>query len=190
VKLLFFTIFSGVCGDVLRNILCEDKTPKAPRERIMQKKPFYAGGLRFSCTRCSSCCRYESGYVFLSQKDAFSLAAKLEMAYTEFIAMYCRWIPQGNGFESLSLREKSSLDCIFWEDGCTVYEHRPLQCRAFPFWEYLLSSRKSWQAAVADCPGAGKGSLHSGEEIEAWLRSQRAALIITRRTNEGFSLIK
>jgi Fe-S-cluster containining protein len=147
----------------------------------MQKKPFYADGIRFSCIRCSSCCRYESGYVFLSQKDVRSLAAKLEMAYTDFIETYCRWVPQGNGFERLSLKEKSSLDCIFWQEGCTVYEQRPLQCRAYPFWEHLLCSWENWQAASADCPGMGKGTLHAGEEIEAWLYSQRAELIISRR---------
>ncbi|MDR2094455.1 MAG: YkgJ family cysteine cluster protein [Treponema sp.] len=149
----------------------------------MQKKPFFTGGLRFSCTRCSSCCRYESGYVFLSQKDALSLAGKLKMTYTGFIETYCRWIRQGNGCEYLSLREKSSLDCIFWQEGCTVYEQRPLQCRAYPFWDSLLCSWENWQAASAGCPGMGKGSLHTGEEIEAWLRSQRVEPIVSRRAD-------
>jgi Fe-S-cluster containining protein len=147
----------------------------------MHKESFFAGGLRFSCARCSGCCRYESGYVFLSQKDAVCLVARLEMTYTEFIEAYCRWIPQGNGSEHLSLREKSSLDCIFWQDGCIVYEQRPLQCRAYPFWDSLLRSRENWQAASAGCPGMGKGSLHTGEEIEAWLHSQRAEPVVSRR---------
>ncbi|MDR3247725.1 MAG: YkgJ family cysteine cluster protein, partial [Treponema sp.] len=46
----------------------------------MAKQPFYANGLRFSCTRCSSCCRYESGYVFLSPEDVDVLAKAQDLA--------------------------------------------------------------------------------------------------------------
>ncbi|HQO67077.1 MAG TPA: YkgJ family cysteine cluster protein, partial [Spirochaetales bacterium] len=30
---------------------------------------FWHEGLRFECARCSACCRYEPGYVFLSADD-------------------------------------------------------------------------------------------------------------------------
>ena len=61
----------------------------------------------------------------------------------------------------VSLREKANLDCMFWENGgCSVYEARPLQCRSFPFWSALVSSEE-WDLHAQQCPGIGKGSLHS-----------------------------
>jgi Fe-S-cluster containining protein len=103
------------------------------------------------------------------------------MGYSDFIETHCRWIPIGNGLEQLSLKEKSNYDCIFWKDGCTVYEGRPLQCRSFPFWESIVASPATWEAAKADCPGMGKGALHDAREIENWLALRKADPIVQRR---------
>lgn len=139
------------------------------------KEPFYAGGLRFSCIRCPSCCRYESGYVFLTRRDVIRLAAECQMKYTEFVDACCRWIPSfrsEKGGDRLSLKEKSNFDCIFWKNGCTVYAARPLQCRTFPFWKNILSSSSSWAMARTGCPGMDRGRRYSGEEIQSILDRQ------------------
>jgi Fe-S-cluster containining protein len=143
-----------------------------------QESPFYARGLRFSCTRCSECCRIDPGFVFLRKNDLKMLVSAFKMNYTEFIRRYCRWTPNAGGREQLSLKEKANYDCIFWSNGCSCYEDRPLQCRAYPFWPSMLVSRKAWEAL--SCAGMGKGTLHSGEEIEALLDQQRAEPIIER----------
>jgi Fe-S-cluster containining protein len=128
-----------------------------------EKSPVYARGLRFSCTRCSVCCRFESGFVFLSKKDAALLGAALNMGYSEFMDAYCRWIPSENGDFQLSLKEKSNYDCIFWAkepvEGCAVYDKRPLQCRSFPFWPSIVNNKKKWEMSARSCPGMGKGTL-------------------------------
>ena len=149
---------------------------------VAPKRPFYAQGLHFSCTRCSACCRYESGFVFLSENDASRLGAVLNMGYKEFTGTYCRWIPSENGTERLSLKEKSNYDCIFWgaEKGCSVYEARPLQCRAFPFWASVLNSEESWQATAAACPGIGSGPLFSSDSMEKWMVLRQNEPIIFR----------
>jgi Fe-S-cluster containining protein len=146
----------------------------------MKKTPFYEEGLRFSCIRCSACCRYESGFVFLSRSDLDALSFELEMKSGDFIAAYCRWIGTPGGFSQLSLREKSNYDCVFWKDGCTVYKARPLQCRSFPFWPAVLGSPGVWESAALSCPGMGKGPLHTKEQIETCLREQLNEAIITR----------
>jgi Fe-S-cluster containining protein len=150
----------------------------------MSDRLFYAEGLRFSCIRCSSCCRYDPGYVFLSEKDVGSLAAELQMGYIEFVEAYCRWIPAGTGTGGplggpvgggvvrLSLKEKSNYDCVFWKEGCSVYQVRPLQCRAFPFWPSNVASSGAWKSAAAGCPGMGKGRLYRREYIESCLAEQ------------------
>jgi len=155
----------------------------------MDKTPFYSGGLRFSCARCSACCRYESGYVYLSENDLSRLANEFKMSYTEFIEVWCRWIPFTGGkerlSERLSLKEKSNFDCIFWKNRCTVYHVRPLQCRTFPFWDYTVCSNEAWNNAGKNCPGINSGALHSVEEIEGCLRSMEEELIIERNAGGG-----
>jgi Fe-S-cluster containining protein len=149
----------------------------------MPKKPFYSEGLYFSCTRCSACCRYESGYVFLSKADVQSLVRVCKMEYGHFVQVYCRWVSMGDGNERLSLKEKAGLDCIFWSDGCTVYRNRPLQCRTFPFWASVLGSQAAWKMAQSGCPGMGQGEFHSGEEIEACLAEQEEEKLISRKNS-------
>ena len=156
------------------------------------KNSFYANGLLFSCTRCSACCRYESGYVFLSERDLALLGKVLNMEHKEFMKTYCRWIPSGDGTYQLSLKEKSNYDCIFWtpesqesansgrKGGCSVYEARPLQCRAFPFWSSVVRSEESWNINAETCPGMGRGTLHSADSIEKWLALRQNEPIIFR----------
>ena len=142
--------------------------------------PVYAQGLRFSCTRCSACCRLTPGYVFLSGKDLELLAEGLQIKYTGVMEKYCRWVPVPGGEMQLSLREKPGFDCIFWQEGCTMYPYRPLQCRTFPFWESILHSRDVWEGL--SCPGTGKGTFYSREYIENCLAQRKAEPILTRRT--------
>ncbi len=147
----------------------------------MEAKPFYSEGLRFSCTRCSACCRFDPGFVFLSDLDINRLAQALQMHYTDFIETYCRWIPAGGGYDQLSLKERSNYDCIFWKDGCTVYDARPLQCRTYPFWSSIVLERESWEAVKAECPGIDQGQWHSKEEIEELLQLREKDPIVLRR---------
>ena len=146
-----------------------------------RKNPFYSNGLYFSCTCCSACCRFESGYVFLSKKDVSILRDNLHMEYKEFIETYCRWIPMENKRYELSLKEKSNFDCIFWKNGvCSVYGSRPLQCKAFPFWSSIVNSKKNWEATGKDCPGIGRQILHSPDSINRWLAQREKEPIMSR----------
>ena len=73
------------------------------------------------------------------------------------------------GISQVSLTEQTNYDCVFWADGgCTVYPARPLQCRSFPFWEDNIASQNAWEAAAADCPGIGRGPVHTFAEIDYW----------------------
>jgi Fe-S-cluster containining protein len=150
-----------------------------------ENSPFYAQGLLFSCTRCSACCRFESGFVFLSEKDASLLCTALNMEFLDFTETYCRWTPAENGEFQLSLKEKSNYDCIFWAkepvEGCTVYDQRPLQCRAFPFWPSIVDNKSNWEMAAGDCPGMGSGKLHSRDSVKEWLLAREEEPIISRR---------
>jgi len=148
---------------------------------------FYAEGLRFSCQSCSRCCRFEPGYVFLSEKDVDVFLGGLKIPREIFEETYCRIVPI-NGNRRLSLKEKPNLDCIFWDNGlCSSYEYRPLQCRSYPFWKTHLTSRETWDELADSCPGIGKGELHSRGEIEDWLRRREEEVLINRLQGAGRS---
>jgi Fe-S-cluster containining protein len=147
--------------------------------RVKSKEPFYQNGLRFSCARCSACCRYESGFVFLSEDDLTSLVKALNLPRREVEGLYCTWIPSG-AVDRLSLKEKPNFDCVFWNGGCSVYESRPLQCRAFPFWDSILADAGAWERAAQDCPGIGRGAMHSFDEIAGALEQRKARRLIQR----------
>jgi uncharacterized protein len=133
---------------------------------------FYETGLRFQCQKCSGCCRGESGYVFLQEDDIGRLAGRLAMTRDFFLERYCYVVDMG--IERLySLKEKKNFDCVFWESGCSVYEDRPVQCSSYPFWAQLLESEEAWAAESTNCPGMGKGRLHSKREIEERLFARR-----------------
>jgi Fe-S-cluster containining protein len=142
---------------------------------------FYASGLKFSCKRCSSCCRYESGYVFLTKKDIEKLLVEIKMDRNSFIRTYCRWVTGINGKEELSLKEKSNKDCIFWDSGCYVYYSRPLQCRTFPFWESILSTPKAWETAATDCPGMNCGAFYTKEKIKKFVKMRICEPVIFKK---------
>jgi len=156
------------------------KSRSSANGHFYAKGSFYSRGLRFSCKRCSTCCRFEPGFVFLSDKDVSALRAALKLGYDEFLALYCRWIPAEDGKSKLSLKDKSNYDCVFWakEAGCRVYEARPLQCVSFPFWSSVLKNEDSWEMTARECPGMNQGGFHSSESIEKWLNDRQNEPII------------
>jgi Fe-S-cluster containining protein len=141
-------------------------------------KEFYAAGLRFTCKRCSSCCRYDAGFVYLSENDLKKLTFALKTDKKSFINLYCRWVTGWSVEKVLSLKEKSNKDCILWENGCSVYKARPLQCTAFPFWESIVSSSESWEMAASGCPGINFGQLHTKSSIKRVIKMRDLEPII------------
>jgi len=142
------------------------------RTRNAMSNPFWSQGLRFACTRCSSCCRHDPGFVFLSAFDLRNLLGHTGLAFHDFLSTFVRKVDSGSGFW-LSLREKANYDCILWgENGCSVYIARPVQCSTFPFWQGILDSKETWLEEAKDCPGIGKGTVvpASGISERLWLQ--------------------
>lgn len=124
--------------------------------------PWYRDGLRFACAGCGRCCR-GAGTVAVSDAEITALARRVDLREEEFRTLYTRTLRGG----SLSLREKSNRDCVFWQAGvgCRVYEDRPRQCRTWPFWSAVVHSEERWQEEARTCPGMNHGPLHGAEWI-------------------------
>ncbi|MDP3300502.1 MAG: YkgJ family cysteine cluster protein [Sulfuricurvum sp.] len=105
-----------------------------------------------ACASCGgNCCTGESGNIFVSVTEIAAIAKLLEMQEDEFRRTYLR-----KEVYRYSLKEKvvnGSHDCVFFnrsQNGCTIYQARPLQCRTFPFWDYF---RQRVDELKAECPG-------------------------------------
>ena len=128
------------------------------------KERFYRKGLHFSCIECGNCCTK-------TVEEAQDIAALFTLPYQDFIKQYCEIYDNG---ETLHLRSRDNGDCIFLvEERCSVYQHRPKQCRTFPFWPENLKSEYRWNLVAAECPGIGQGRLYTPEEIESIKNSMR-----------------
>lgn len=88
------------------------------------------------------------------------------MGVKEFFEKYCRWADYYYGDEVIALQEKKNYDCILWDNGCSAYEARPVQCSTYPFWAWMVKDKEMWDECAKDCPGMNKGKLWTFEEIE------------------------
>lgn len=135
------------------------KTPAEP--------PWYADGLRFTCTQCGDCCTGAPGFVWVTDAELEAIAGHLGRPVAEVRALHSR-----SARGKRTLREKTNGDCVFLDGkkGCTVYPVRPAQCRTWPFWESNVETPEDWQKTCEECPGSGKGELIPPEEISRRLK--------------------
>ena len=136
-------------------------------------EPWWTDGLAFECHGCGACCR-GAGNVWISDAEIAHLARALELSEDELRVAYTR--PAGprrrrnrQPDRDTVLRQKRNQDCVFWQagTGCQIYEHRPRQCRTYPFWRANLQARESWDTEARACRGIGAGTVHDRGEITA-----------------------
>ncbi|MCH5313399.1 MAG: YkgJ family cysteine cluster protein [Helicobacter sp.] len=114
----------------------------------------------FEADKCQSCggrcCTGRSGYVFASIKEMQEIAAFLALSFESFCMQYVRKV--GYKFSFLEKSHHSGLACVFLNEGkCSIYAHRPAQCRYFPFWEAHKNLNESEFALLQEeCPGIVK----------------------------------
>ncbi len=140
-------------------------------------KKWYSDGLKFECQGSGKCCvsRGEYGFVYLDKNDRKRLAKHLKVTTKQFIKDYCSTT---DGYCHLKVDPKQP-ECFFLiNNKCSAYEGRPTQCKTWPFWPETLDA-KAWRSDVVEfCPGAGKGKIHSQNEIDATAAEQRESEIL------------
>nr|WP_261342405.1 YkgJ family cysteine cluster protein [Alienimonas californiensis] len=130
---------------------------------MVNDEPWYANGLRFSCTACGACCTGAPGAIWVDDEEQAAIAEAAGISLMELRLKRTRLIGG-----RVSLRERANGDCTFLDPNtrkCTVYAARPVQCRTWPFWDSNLNTPADWERTKAECPGAGVGQLVSLQDI-------------------------
>lgn len=150
-------------------------------------------GVEFSCQMCGGCCKgLDEGEVYLFKEDIERLALHLNLkgksGLREFAIRYLKALdesffwkePQAERgkrykFKTLGFKFTGNDErCAFLVGNeCTVHSERPYQCRCFPFWHILVTSRKNYVDYSKKCPGLkdsllNKGKYYSAEQILIW----------------------
>jgi Fe-S-cluster containining protein len=125
-------------------------------------RTWFANGLQFACTQCGHCCTGEPGFVWVNEAEVQAIADRLGEPLAHVEGLYTRM--EGS---RRTLRERANGDCVFFtrEQGCTIYDIRPRQCRTWPFWESNVRTPADWDRTAAGCPGCNQGELITEEEI-------------------------
>ncbi len=124
--------------------------------RAKSRRHWYQDGVRFRClgSECGACCsgRMGPGAVWVGREEMERLAEHLSLPFDELKRRYVRRLEGRH-----SLKELPNYDCIFFrpEEGCSVYQARPGQCRTYPFWGRVMASRATWAIETDKCPGIG-----------------------------------
>ena len=133
---------------------------------------WWADGVHFSCQPdCGRCCDEPGGIVYLSRNDVKRIA---KLSLREYLKRDCTTTLDGRYI----LRSNQSDGICIYLDGkkqCGIYEVRPQQCKAFPWWAENLRSKRSLNKVKSSCPGltAEDAILIRGEEIRLHVHSDR-----------------
>jgi len=144
--------------------------------KIFKKKEiWWESGVKFTCLpNCGKCCNEPNGIVFLSLKDMTRLAAFQKLPLSEWIKRDCRKTIDGR----YVLKSKpEDLICIYLDDNlnCTVYDSKPDQCSAFPWWDENLANETSWDKTKKMCPGIEHPDalVIDKETIQFWVEADK-----------------
>lgn len=121
---------------------------------------FFDQGIHFECQSCGFCCMGEPGIVYVTKNEAAKIATYLSEQNLSFIETYLLPFKAGH-----RIKEHADGRCFFYSNGCVIYPVRPRQCATFPFWFENVRSQKKWRRVAYECPGIGRGSLYSKEQI-------------------------
>lgn len=142
-------------------------------KKQLQPKKWWDDGINFTCIDdCGKCCDEPGGIVYLSPEDAIRISSHFNLEVTKWLRRDCRRTLDGRWI--LNSRPKDDI-CIYLNRNkmCDIYESKPTQCSAFPWWRENLRSEKSWNKTIDSCPGLSSEDaiLIDGDTITLWVEA-------------------
>lgn len=125
----------------------------------------YPKNTKFECSCCGICCGdtlSKTRHILLTNIDANRVAAFSKRKIEEFSSNTV-----GKGPYLFEMKKNPETGkCIFLiESKCTIYQHRPLICRFYPF---ELSSDETGTAVFTstdECPGLGYEKCEAAKKL-------------------------
>jgi len=110
--------------------------------------------VHFECQRCARCCGdapHRSRVIYLLEREVQEISRTTGLNPLEFASPI-----SGIGKFKYKMKKRGGV-CVFLKNGaCTIYEHRPLVCRLYPF--FVRKTRAGIAFEIHDdCPGIGLG---------------------------------
>lgn len=136
-----------------------------------RRLPLVPDSIAFQCQEgCGDCCSNEGGIVYVSREDAALLATHHGLAVPAWLEVHAKRASDGRWV--LGWREDGACRYLEGASRCTVYEARPVQCRAFPWWAENLRSERAWNKVVRSCPGLRDPTAPEVDKgtIESWMQ--------------------
>ncbi|MCP4425796.1 MAG: YkgJ family cysteine cluster protein [Chloroflexi bacterium] len=100
----------------------------------------------FQCSRWGDCCRTKIT-VPLDEDDRRRMAAHLGLSVWEAHEKY--WQTSGNVVRMKVVDGR----CIFYDDGCAIYDGRPRLCAQWPLHPAILDDEDNLKIIRDTCPG-------------------------------------
>ena len=155
--------------------------------------------IRFSCQRCGACCHHKrpqefgdlvpldrlpefwekSNLIYLTETDIENIGRKTGLEPREFVDTLheydgrCVHVDDQGSKIILDfpvMQSKEDTTCVFYKDGCTIYQDRPRACRLFPF---RVEEKSTPEGDIILsigynplCPGIGKGNRAAKKDLE------------------------
>lgn len=151
-------------------------------------------GIEFTCQMCGKCCRgFNEGEVYLYKDDILRLTKFFRIkgikGLSDFADKYFKLVDdsffwkepgaqRGKTYHYKTIGYKftgEDENCHFLVNNkCSVHKARPFQCRSFPFWQMMVSSRKNFEDYTRKCKGLQtlKGKFYTKEEILDWAKKE------------------
>jgi len=161
--------------------------------------------IRFQCQRCGSCCHHKrpaefedlipveqlddfwrrSNLIYLTERDVHNISKRTGRRPQEFVdtlydydGCYVKIEDEGRKviLDLPVLKSNEDTTCIFYREGCGIYQVRPAACRLFPFRveEETLSNGDILLSVSYNptCPGIGKGKRVDRKKLEGLVAEQ------------------
>lgn len=126
----------------------------------------YPTDVCFTCNCCGLCCGdtdHKRRHILMLESEAEEISAATGQPIEEFANEAV-----GTGPYVYEMK-KLEGDCVFLkENKCTLYEHRPLICRFYPF-ELKFDADKDTHVftATSECPMIGQGKQMAKKDFQA-----------------------
>ena len=133
----------------------------------------YPKNARFECLRCTKCCGdtpQKKRQVLLLTREAKKIEKISGMRLSGFAA------PVSSPKPFKYVMKKKNRKCVFLKNGaCSIYMHRPLLCRFYPFSVQKHNGGYIFKASD-ECPGIGLGDALKEDDFREMLMEANGVL--------------